>query len=114
MLKRTQVLLNDWIVDHVKATSKKYDISFSEVVRLLISIQAALHIQMAYPEYNCKINLSQMADLIKRQNEKKDLDPEDLHKFISQIYFEARKAMEYWANEESKKQKRTVKKAKAG
>jgi hypothetical protein len=112
MLKRNQVLLNDWIVNHIKATAKKYDISFSEVVRLLVCLQACAHIKMRYPEYNYKINSSDIANLIKATNEKGNLDPENIHKFISDIYFESRKAMEFWANKETQKNSKASKKVK--
>ena len=114
MLKRNQVLLNDWIVDHVKATAKKYDISFSEVIRLLVCLQACSHITMRYPEYKCKIKSSDLMHVINSMNKTNDLDPEDLHKLFSNIYFESRKAMEFWGNQEAKRNTKTIKKAKGG
>jgi hypothetical protein len=113
MLKRNQVLLNDWIVDHAKAIAKKYDISFSEVIRLLVCLQACIHIKMLYPEYNYKIKSSEIAAVISSTDKKGGLDPEDLHKLFSDIYFESRKAMEFWAAQEAKKANKASKKAKA-
>lgn len=114
MLKRNQVLLNDWIVDHTKAIAKKYDISFSEVIRLLVCLQASFHITTLYPEYKCKIKPTNIANIINSANKKENLDPEDLHKFLSDVYFESRKAMEFWANKEEKKNTKPTKKAKGG
>ena len=113
MLKRNQVLLNTWIVDHAKAIAKKYDVSFSEVIRLLVCLQACAHIKMLYPEYEYKIKLSDLSRGISTTNKKGSLDPEELHKTFSDIYFESRKAMEFWAAQEAKKSKKVAKKAKA-
>lgn len=104
MLKRNQVLLNDWMVVHTKAIAKKCGISFSEVIRLLVCLQASSHITTLYPEYKCKIKHKNIANIINSANKKENLDPKDLRKFLSDIYFESRKAMEFWANQEEKKQ----------
>jgi RNase P subunit RPR2 len=112
MLKRNQVLLNSWIVDHAKAIAKKYDVSFSEVIRLLVCLQACAHIKMLYPEYEYKIKTSDLSRAIRATNKKGNIDPEELHKFFSDIYFESRKAMEFWANKEAQKNSKASKKAK--
>jgi len=113
MLKRNQVLLNSWIVDHAKAIAKKYDVSFSEVIRLLVCLQACAHIKMCYPEYNYKVKSSDLSRVISATNKKGNLDPEEFHKFFSDIYFESRKAMEFWAIKEAEKNAKAAKKAKA-
>ena len=114
MLKRNQVLLNSWIVDHTKAIAKKYDVSFSEVIRLLVCLQACTNIKMLYPEYESKVKLSALSSSISTTNKKGNLDPEELHKLFSNIYFESRKAMEFWAIKEAEKNAKAAKKAKAG
>jgi len=113
MLKRNQVLLNSWMVDHAKAIAKKYDVSFSEVIRLLVCLQACAHIKMRYPEYDYKIKSSDLSHVINATKKKGNLDPADLHKLFSDIYFESRKAMEFWAIKEAEKNAKAAKKAKA-
>ena len=114
MLKRNQVLPNDWMVVHTKAIAKKYGISFSEVIRLRVCLQASLHITTLYPEYKCKIKSKTITNIIHSANKKEKSDPKDLHKFLSDVYFESRKAMEFWANKEEKKNTKPAKKAKGG
>ena len=42
MLKRHQILLNDWLVEYIKNCSDRYDISFSEVIRLTLCVEMGL------------------------------------------------------------------------
>ena len=113
MLKRNQVLLNDWIVDHTKAIADKYDVSFSEVIRLLVCLQCCAHIKMLYPEYKYKLKPSDISRVVASVNKKGNLSPESLHTLFSEIYFESRKAMEFWAAQEAKKNEKAHKQNKS-
>ena len=104
MLKRHQVLLEDWVVDHLKKISNKYDISFSEAIRLMLCLQIPKLVKIAYPEVNIKTLDKELVKIIKAVNADK-MDIGCLHKVISKIYFNARKAMELWSQEENKKTK---------
>lgn len=104
MLKRYQVLLNDWLADYIHLLCEKYDASFSEVIRLSLCMEYAYSIPLRYPGYKTKLNLKK---IIARLNEllKTDKFEEENHEIISKTYFETRKAIEF-ALEKEKKLKR--------
>ena len=39
MLKRYQVLLDDWLADTIKALADKYVISFSELIKVILCLE---------------------------------------------------------------------------
>jgi len=94
MLKRVQVLLEDWQVDFIRNSAKKFDFSFSETVRVLVS-EAILSILFSL-EPKKKIGID-ANDLLKMK--KIILNPDTTmkkrHEILSKIYFEARKATEH-------------------
>ena len=103
MLKRYQVLLNGWLGDHVKNVSQKYDISFSETIRALLCTQLIQIVAEAYPaKYKQKHTFKEVAKIV-RQRAQDKMKEEEFHRFLSQIYFEARKAIEVWDQEEKKR-----------
>lgn len=102
MLKRYQVLFEDWLADHLKAISKKYDISFSEAVRIVLCLQIPRMIKIACPKCNTATLDRKLIETIKAANRNKT-NMEDLHRLIAKIYFEGRKAAEFWSEEEKKK-----------
>lgn len=107
MLKRNQVLLNDWLVDLLKAISEKYDLSFSEIIRLLLSMEIIDLITAAYPDYKNKAIKREVLGLIELRNKGQTISMEDSHRIISKVYFEGRKAAEHWnKHQKSKKTKK--------
>ena len=93
MLKRYQVLLEDWLADYIKHLAKTYDVSFSETIRLSLCSE---YLNMAIVAYNykSKMNIAKVAKILK-ETMKSKYAVEDQHKLISKIYFEARKAIEF-------------------
>ena len=102
MLKRYQILLTDWLADHLKAISEKYDISISEGVRLMLCLQIPKMVSIAYPKYKVETADRKLVTTIKKAGGDK-ISREDLHKLLSKIYFEGRKALEFWSKEEGKR-----------
>ncbi len=100
MLKRYQVLLTDWLGDYVKFLSEKYDLSFSEIIRLIVCSFTCCITTKLYPKFKCDINEKTILDEFKKINKKDGV--EDAHKLISKIYFEARKATEFRMQKEKK------------
>ncbi|MDD4908844.1 MAG: hypothetical protein PHJ00_07280 [Candidatus Omnitrophica bacterium] len=104
MLKRHQVLLEDWQVEYMKAIAKFYDISLSESLRMLISLGTLNIVNMVNPEYKMGVSLKEIEQGIKRfgtpssTRDKKFTD-------LSQLYFEARKAADYRINKLKTKSK---------
>ncbi|RKY31417.1 MAG: hypothetical protein DRP74_04955 [Candidatus Omnitrophota bacterium] len=106
MLKRYQVLLSDWIADYIKFCAEKYDWSFSEALRLILSVEIVSWVSSVYPEYKPKFDSKELAkmgkDYMKRAPGKLE---EEFHKWISLIYFEARKATEFFIAQDNRKKK---------
>jgi len=94
MLKRHQVLLEDWMTEYAKFVSKKYDISFSEAIRGMFSLAVIFSITTAYPRYDSRRKISHLKTLIKKAGLGK-LSEVEIHSLLSKLYFEARKAAEF-------------------
>jgi hypothetical protein len=94
MLKRTQVLFEDWQVDYMKQAAERFDVSFSEVARILTS-EAILSILFSL-EPKKKITMSP-SDLVKLKKKFLDQDTttHERHQLLSDLYYEARKATEH-------------------
>ena len=103
MLKRQQVLLNDWLSDYIKHSACKYDVSFSEVIRLTLCLEMGRNIAKLYPKYKFDITDKELKSMLLPTSGtiQKD-DTEKRHKFISKVYFEARKAIEFAMQQEEK------------
>jgi len=104
MLKRYQVLLPEWLEEYVKIMANKHDLSFSEIIRAELCFSVLSVINHLYPEYKPGLNLEEILNKIKF--EIPDAEREDIHRIISKIYFETRKAVEYRMNKEKKSKKK--------
>jgi len=93
MFKRHQVLLSDWQVEYAKYISERYDLSLSEAIRIALSVGYLYIVSSAQPEYKAGIDKKQLLDRMKEASD--PANEAEMHKFISKIYFEARKATEY-------------------
>ncbi|MFA5116528.1 MAG: hypothetical protein WC486_04515 [Candidatus Omnitrophota bacterium] len=94
MLKRHQVLLEDWQAEYLRSVAEAHDISISEALRVVLSMGAISVVKLLHPQYKCGLKI----DAIKKTLAKTVLSPlsmDQIHKDISSIYFEARKATEY-------------------
>jgi hypothetical protein len=102
--KRYQVLIPDWLEEYIKWGVKRYKLSFSELIRLEICLAVISHINARYPEYKSGF---MMKDFQKGLSlfEKGKMNPEEMDRIISKIYFEARKAIEYRFLKEKVKKK---------
>jgi len=95
MLSRQQILLLNWQVDYARFLSDSYDVSFSEAVRILNSIAIIAIINGLYPtKYKPTITLKKIVNHISAMQQGK-MRLEDFHKMTSDLYFEARKAVEF-------------------
>ena len=101
MLKRYQILLNDWLMDYIKLLSEKYDASFSEVIRLSLCYEYMHTIALRHPEYKMKLSHKKIIEHLEKLIETKRFE-EKQHKIISETYFEARKAIEFALGKEKK------------
>ncbi|NIM58868.1 MAG: hypothetical protein GTO16_08000 [Candidatus Aminicenantes bacterium] len=104
MLKRYQVLLPDWLEDYIKLLVDKYDLSFSEVIRAMICNWILATIPNLYPELKLGFASKDIHELIKAEAQE-NMEREEVHRILSKIYFESRKAAEYRMAKEQKKKK---------
>jgi hypothetical protein len=104
MLLRQQVLIEDWLVEYLKFLAEKYDLSFSEVIRLGLCAQFDEMVTLAYPDIKSKIDKKKFLRLL-HESENNEDSREDLLKMISLVYFEARKTIETRMAKEKNKRK---------
>jgi len=105
VLNRYQVLIPDWLEEYIENLVETFDLSFSEIIRLLICFSILYLIPTLYPEYKPGFSVQE----IFKQRKEFALDklPEDeAHRTISKIYFEARKAVEFRLSKEKKQKKK--------
>jgi hypothetical protein len=94
MLKRCQVLLTDWLEEHMKLVAKRNDLSFSEMIRILLC-EGLLHsAPTVYSKYKPKVN-KRLLQNITRVGSNPKTSIVKKHQLTSQLYFEARKVFEY-------------------
>jgi hypothetical protein len=94
MLKRCQVLLEDWQVEHLKLRAGGRDLSFSEMVRVLLCEGISYSLPVAYPDCKSKsIDRNELDKLIAEGVNVKTSEARR-HQIISKLYFESRKATE--------------------
>ncbi|MFC2163774.1 hypothetical protein ACFLT2_02110 [Acidobacteriota bacterium] len=94
MLKRYQVLLPEWLEDYLKWGVERSKVSFSEIIRLEVCLGVLATIEELHPEYKPGLALKDILSAIKsfaQQKPRKD----KVSNFLSTIYFETRKAIEY-------------------
>lgn len=94
MLKRYQVLFPDWLEDYIKIGVETYGFSFSELIRLEVCLSILHQIPALHPEYKPRINLQDILVAINKATAE-GADKKSFNRFVSQIYFETRKAIEY-------------------
>ena len=102
MLKREQILLTDWLSDWFHYCSEKYDLSYSELIRITLCLQVGQWVLKEYPRYKFKFSEQKMTKEFNKLL-KTGCSQEELHKCFSELYFETRKAIEFLEAQEKKK-----------
>lgn len=105
MLKRYQVLLEDWMEDYVKFIAEKYDLSSSAAIRVHLSLSILYVISILHPEYEPVLSDKELQEVSKKAAEN-ELDEAEVHKMLSKVLFESRKAVEYILSKREKSIKR--------
>ena len=96
MRKKVQAALPIWMEEFLERQAEKYDITISEAIRLAISIAIICHTGHKYEDFKTDL---EKAGVPKGVREMMD-DPE-AKRIISDIYFEARKAVEFLYEKEA-------------
>ena len=93
MLSRHQVLLTEWLAEHMKLIAKRADMSFSEMIRIMLCDGILRTAPEVFPNYKLKIDKRLLLALTQEgANPKTSLERK--HQLASQLYFEARKVIE--------------------
>lgn len=105
MFKRYQVLLPIWFDDYVKFKAERYELSISEVIRLEMCFAAICTTKELFPDYHPDKTIKEIFHTIK-EYPKGNIEREEFFKLTSQVYFEARKAMDFRFKKERKGKKK--------
>lgn len=108
MLQRHQVLMSDWLIEYWQFIAEKFDFSLSEMLRLALCQHILDVIPIAFPRYKSGLDKAMFKKIVQKRKIDENLSAEDLHRFISQLYFEARKATEFWMREDSKNKRKSI------
>lgn len=100
MLKRYQILMDDWLADYFKFIAEKFDFSFSEMIRLSLCKHIIDVTPIVFPKYKIKLDEKIFRNIAKNRDIVGSIDTEEHHRFISTLYFEAQKIMEMWMEED--------------
>ncbi len=101
---RYQVLLDDWLADYIKFLTEKFDLSTSSVIRTNICVAILYTTQLLYPEFKHTISEKELRELATKEA-KDELEEAELHRMLSKVIFEARKAVEFRLAKEKKLKK---------
>ncbi|MFH1045688.1 MAG: hypothetical protein V1727_01840 [Candidatus Omnitrophota bacterium] len=99
MLKRYQVILNDWQADHYRLIAQKYDVSFSEMLRMALCLDILYATKKGFPNYRPKVTDKLLSQAIKTHKISETMNSAQFHNFLSLVYFETRKATELWVQQ---------------
>jgi DNA-directed RNA polymerase delta subunit len=94
MMKRYQVLIPEWMEDYLKIAVERYDFTFSEVIRAMISISMLSIATTLQPEYKPGFDIDEILNELTKYPDM-SLENEEMHDLLSKLYFETRKAVEY-------------------
>ena len=106
MLLRQQILLTDWQTEHLKKMAKRCDVSFSEMVRIILCeglLRAGMIIAPKYDKNADKKKLNSFA----KEGSNIKTDTGRRHRIVSELYFEARKITDYIDKKFDKEDKST-------
>ena len=96
-------LRNDSGVDiweeYIIYLAKRYDLSFSEIIRAEVCYAILCHVCHFYPDYKPGITPNEILGMLEPQPGE-DLEKEKMYRFLSKVYFETRKAVEHRLSKE--------------
>lgn len=104
VLKKYQVLIPEWLEEYIKYLAEKYDLSFSEIIRSEVCFSIICTVTHFFPEFKSSLKPQELLELAKERLEK-GIEGEEMHRLLSKVYFEARKAVEHRLSKESPKKK---------
>ena len=96
MRKKVQAALPIWMEEFLERQAEKYNITISEAIRLAVSISIISHTGHKYLDFKTDL---EKAGVPKNEEELRE-NPE-AKRIISDIYYEARKAVEFLYEKEA-------------
>ncbi|MBU1862234.1 MAG: hypothetical protein KKH94_01015 [Candidatus Omnitrophica bacterium] len=109
MVKRCQVLITDWQEEYIRYISKKHDYSFTETVRMLLSLGIMYIIPIISSKYKTAMPKKKLLAMIKNVT-KDTITRAERDRFLSIVHFEAMKAVEYRLRTVKKRGKKNLRK----
>ena len=94
MLKRYQVLLEDWQAEHLKLLAERVDFSFSEMVRIAVSHGLLHYCPHCFPDCRKTLVDDEALGKMSKEATSPNTSEERRHQLASKLYFEARKTAE--------------------
>lgn len=91
--KKIQIMLPIWLGDYLETTSEVYELSISELARIQICFSIIAHTDNLFPEYKPEIPVKRISQAVFKYLESDNR--EDFLRFLSEIYFETRKAVKF-------------------
>ena len=99
MLKKYQVLIPEWLEEYILYLAEKHDLNFSEILRSEVCLSIICTVTHFFPDYKSGLKPQKILEMMKEKFAD-DIEREEIHRFLSKLYFEARKAVEYRLSEE--------------
>jgi hypothetical protein len=99
MLKKYQVLIPEWLEEYIVFLAEKYDLSFSEIIRSEVCFSILCTVTQLFPDFKSSVKPQELLELIKGRLSS-GIEEEELHRLLSKVYFEARKAVEHRLSKE--------------
>lgn len=95
MRRKVQAVLPLWMEEFLERQAEKYDLTLSESIRIAISIAIICHADHKYSDF--KSNLEKVGI---PEGAMDMVDDPEAKRILSDIYFEARKAVEFIDNKD--------------
>ena len=93
MVKKFQVFMPKWLSDHIKVLADKSGVSFSEAIRVYLCLGIICIVDALYTDYKPDISIKGICEEIKDFS--RETDRALVKERLSQVYFEARKAVQF-------------------
>lgn len=105
MLKKYQVLIPEWLEEYIILLAAKYDLSFSEIIRSEVCFSILCTVTHFFPDFKSSLKPQELLEMMSEKFAD-DVERGEMYRFLSKMYFEARKAVEHrLSKEQSPKRK---------
>lgn len=104
MLKRYQVLLEDWQEEYINFIVRKYGLTFSRTIRIMVNVATSFMVENIIPKYyKSDSRIRTLLKNLAKAPQKSSAQKRYIKEYISRTNFEGRKAAELRIAKEKKK-----------